>query len=115
MSARRGGTIGAVLLLVLSACGKSATPPPAAEAHPASDQFVGTDACRPCHAEIASTFARTGMGRSWYPMAGAPVIEDWKKKTNAAGYPADKILANYLALTDKYEKLRAANGYPWKR
>lgn len=47
--------------------------------------------------------------------AGKKYIEEWKKKTNAAGYPADKILASYLALTEKYEKLRAANGYPWKR
>ncbi|HEX4826138.1 MAG TPA: tetratricopeptide repeat protein [Candidatus Polarisedimenticolaceae bacterium] len=68
------------LLLALGACGKSEAPaPPPAKTAVAEAKYVGGEACRSCHAEIWSTFAKTGMGRSWYPMAGAPVIEDWTK------------------------------------
>jgi Flp pilus assembly protein TadD len=63
----------ALALTTLFACGR--TPPPAAS--PAAARYVGGDTCRPCHAETWSTFARTGMGRSWYPLAGAAPIEDW--------------------------------------
>lgn len=71
------------------ACGRSGTEAPApaaasaaAPAPAAGEKFVGAEACRPCHAEIWSTYARTGMGRSWYPMSAAPVIEDWTKKNS---------------------------------
>ena len=47
--------------------------------------------------------------------AGKKYEEDWKKKAVAAGYNADKLLADFLALTAKYEKEREAKGYPWKR
>lgn len=47
--------------------------------------------------------------------AGKKYEEDWKKKTTAAGYNADKLLGDFLALTAKYEKEREAKGYPWKR
>ncbi len=47
--------------------------------------------------------------------AGKKYEDDWKKKTKAAGYDADKLIADYLALTAKYEKERETKGYPWKR
>jgi Tfp pilus assembly protein PilF len=40
-------------------------------------RYVGSAACRPCHVETWSTFARTGMGRSWYPLTPDRVVEDW--------------------------------------
>ena len=40
-------------------------------------RYVGSAACRPCHAETWSTFARTGMGRSWYPLTADRAVEDW--------------------------------------
>ena len=46
----------------------------------ASPTYVGADACRSCHAEVASTFSRTGMGRSFYPMTADRVIEDWSER-----------------------------------
>ena len=67
----------ALALAALVACG-GRTPPPAAA--PAASRYVGGDTCRPCHAETWSTFARTGMGRSWYPLAGAALIEDWTRR-----------------------------------
>ncbi len=39
--------------------------------------YVGSEACRPCHAERWSTFSHTGMGRSWYPLTAERAIEDW--------------------------------------
>lgn len=47
--------------------------------------------------------------------AGKKYEDDWKKKTKAAGYDPEKLIADYLALTAKYEKEREAKGYPWKR
>ena len=47
--------------------------------------------------------------------AGERYIEDWKAKANAGGYSADRILAGYRALTEKYEAERASKNYPWKR
>src|SRR6185436_18408940 len=65
------------------ACGRQDAPPPASPGgaaflNQAKDvAYVGRETCRPCHAERWSTFAHTGMGRSWYPLTGAPAIEDW--------------------------------------
>lgn len=55
-------------------CDRAPSPPPPA---PPRAEYVGGTACRPCHAEIASTYARTGMGRSWYRMTPAVVVEDF--------------------------------------
>ncbi len=80
--------IAALVLAVLAACGRSGTTAPSGAGpdggakdldSTAQARFVGGDACRPCHAEICSTFARTGMGRSWTPISEAPVVEDWTK------------------------------------
>lgn len=64
-----------IAMAALVSCGRSS---PTAPATPQADaKYVGGQACRSCHAETWSTFARTGMGRSWYPMVNAKVIEDW--------------------------------------
>jgi TRAP-type C4-dicarboxylate transport system substrate-binding protein len=47
--------------------------------------------------------------------AGERYMDDWKKKTDAAGYSADRILASYRALIEKYEAERTSKNYPWKR
>ena len=73
----------AVAIVSLASCGRGdpAGTAPSPEADTAREAaYVGRDACRPCHAETWSTFARTGMGRSWYPLSGAPVIEDWTRR-----------------------------------
>lgn len=33
--------------------------------------------CRPCHAAVVDSFMKTGKGRSMYPAATAPPLEDW--------------------------------------
>jgi Tfp pilus assembly protein PilF len=60
-------------LALLHGCGGRGEP----AAAPASASYVGADACRSCHAEVFSTFSRTGMGRSFYPLTADRVIEDW--------------------------------------
>jgi TRAP-type C4-dicarboxylate transport system substrate-binding protein len=47
--------------------------------------------------------------------AGEKFVEEWRTKTDAAGYDSKRILASYLALVDKYEQERKAKGYPWAR
>ncbi|HEX4824621.1 MAG TPA: tetratricopeptide repeat protein [Candidatus Polarisedimenticolaceae bacterium] len=64
----------------LVACSRGGAPAPSAGPGNADAHYVGRDACRSCHTETWSTFAHTGMGLSWYPVAGAPVIEDWTQK-----------------------------------
>ena len=73
------------VLAALAACRSGSAPESADKPAPAGlaeARYVGGESCRPCHAEIWSTFSKTGMGRSWYPMAGAPVIEDWTKNNS---------------------------------
>jgi Tfp pilus assembly protein PilF len=65
----------ALSLALFTACSRS--DPARVAPGNAAARYVGRDACRSCHTETWSTFARTGMGRSWYPMAGAAPIEDW--------------------------------------
>jgi Tfp pilus assembly protein PilF len=85
-----------LVLVAVTACGRSGTEAPSGAAPgggaqapeaAANGRFVGKDACRPCHAEIWSTFSRTGMGRSWYPMSTAPIVEDWTTR-NAIKVPS---------------------------
>lgn len=86
-SAREGASRFAILraagiavLLPVAAAGCNRSGPPKPEAPTAQARYVGVEACRPCHAETWSTFAHTGMGRSWYPIATAKVVEDWTGK-----------------------------------
>lgn len=50
---------------------------PAAETNGA--RYLGTNDCAGCHQDIAATFARTGMGRSWYPMTAEEKVEDFER------------------------------------
>lgn len=43
-------------------------------------KYVGSETCRPCHSEVWSTFSKTGMGRSFYPLTADRSIEDWTKR-----------------------------------
>jgi len=65
---------GTIALATLVACGRE---PEREQPAVSGVAYVGGATCRPCHAETWSTFSHTGMGRSWYPLASAPLIEDW--------------------------------------
>jgi Flp pilus assembly protein TadD len=86
--------LAALLFVLVSACGHGDAPAGSAAggsapaAQPSAEaRYVGGASCRPCHAEIWSTFSRTGMGRSWSPMSEAPIVEDWTSH-NAIEVPA---------------------------
>ncbi len=59
----------AALGLAAAACASSVPIPPERPGA-AGASYVGRAACSTCHAALAASFARTGMGRSFYPMAG---------------------------------------------
>lgn len=68
-------------LVLLAGCGGRDAPPPAAPPPaPPAAAYVGREACRRCHVEVFATYARTGMGRSWYAMRADRVVEDFGKK-----------------------------------
>ncbi|HTH52671.1 MAG TPA: tetratricopeptide repeat protein [Edaphobacter sp.] len=46
--------------------------------------YVDAQVCTACHAEIASTFKKTGMGRSFYRPTAENVIEDYKRSNTYA-------------------------------
>ncbi|MGI4755689.1 MAG: hypothetical protein ACRYGF_02440, partial [Janthinobacterium lividum] len=53
-------------------------------AHPAAEltahsDYVDSAECEECHQEIAATYRKTGMGRSFYKPTAANVIEDYAK------------------------------------
>jgi tetratricopeptide (TPR) repeat protein len=86
MGMRRAGL--SLALAVLAAC-RGDEPKPAATAsatnflNQAKDvAYLGSEACRPCHAERWSTFSHTGMGRSWYPLTADRAIEDWTTRNS---------------------------------
>ncbi|HEY0161417.1 MAG TPA: hypothetical protein VGB69_01955, partial [Edaphobacter sp.] len=41
--------------------------------------YVDASVCATCHSEIASTFKKTGMGRSFYRPTSSNIIEDYSK------------------------------------
>lgn len=45
--------------------------------HDPAVQYVGREACRPCHLGIFATYAHTGMGRAFYPMTPEVALEDF--------------------------------------
>ena len=42
--------------------------------------YVGIKACDRCHVEVASSYAHTGMGRSFYPMSARVAVEDFTRE-----------------------------------
>lgn len=54
--------------------------------HPqgASAGYIDSQVCASCHAEIASTYRKTGMGRSFYRPTPENVIEDYHKANTFA-------------------------------
>lgn len=42
-------------------------------------------------------------------------LDDWKGKAGAAGIDADAMLADYMAMLEKWDAEREAKGYPWTR
>ncbi len=45
-------------------------------------RYVGIDNCVDCHQDKAATYAKTGMGRSFYPMTAEVAIEDFSERND---------------------------------
>jgi Tfp pilus assembly protein PilF len=65
--------------LALLGCTGDVERAPALEhlSHGPDAEYVGIAECRRCHQDIAATYTKTGMGRSWYPLTPAIAVEDW--------------------------------------
>ena len=51
----------------------------AASATHATNKYVDAALCAACHAEIASSYRKTGMGRSFYKLQASNAVEDFGK------------------------------------
>ena len=75
--------VAAVAALALAGCGQGSDRDVAGASAPHNTRldvaYVGEDGCRRCHAEVASTHAHTGMGRSWDRMRAEIVVEDFER------------------------------------
>jgi len=87
---RRTDALAALCLLgiALAGCGGSAEPALELRSLAADVQYTGQGACRQCHLEKFSTFVRTGMGRSLYPLTPAEVVEDFTTDNEFVAEPS---------------------------
>jgi len=47
--------------------------------------------------------------------AAEPYAESWRTEFSDAGFDGDAVWADYVAMIDKYTKIRDTEGYPWQR
>lgn len=67
------------LPLLLAACHRSGEKPKPAAGPAASRRYAPADSCAACHAGIAATFARTGMGRAFTAFDPARTTADFRR------------------------------------
>src|SRR5258708_11310932 len=63
-------------LCMFAACLAAWLPNPA---HAAPAEYADPQLCAACHREIAASHARTGMGRSFYPLTAQTAVEDFQR------------------------------------
>src|SRR5215831_4125181 len=56
----------------------------------AQTPYVNTSVCSGCHAEIATRYRQTGMGRSFYRPAAASAVEDYAKRNQLYHRPSGR-------------------------
>jgi tetratricopeptide (TPR) repeat protein len=78
------------VLVALAACGREPAAPARLEFQNADHAvaYIGQEACRQCHYERYGTYLRTGMGRSFYPLAGAEIVEDFAEDNELVVEPS---------------------------
>ena len=82
---RRGGLSMAAASTLLAGCsGRTSAPPPAAS------RYIDASTCAGCHAEIAKSYRRTGMGRSVYRPSAANTVEDYGKRNQFYHRPSGR-------------------------
>ena len=53
-------------------------------------EYVGEEACQPCHSEIDRTYQKVGMARTFDRIEAAPVVEDWSGDNRLYHKPSDQ-------------------------
>jgi len=93
-------TLPAALLLLISCSGSPLEPARPANADP-SVRYTGREACLECHASIGESYARTGMGRSFYPLTPESVVEDFEAH-NRLDLPEEGLAYEMTARPDGF-------------
>src|SRR4051794_26973685 len=80
--------------------------------HAATDgrtaEYVDSQVCAKCHAQIARDYARTGMGRSFFRPAPSNTLEAYAKENDAA-------MQFYHALSDTHFSMTVRGGQYFQR
>jgi tetratricopeptide (TPR) repeat protein len=95
-------------LLVLAA-GVTISAPFYAQRRPGPSEYVDARVCANCHRQIADDYAKTGMGRSFYPPAPSNTLESYA--TEGAGATQDI----YHALSDTHFSMLLRDGRYYQR
>ena len=76
----------------------------------ASSLGEAADSCQPCHASIVQSYARTGMGRSFFPLSATTRIEDFSHR-NRLQHEASRSDFRMEEREGRFYMRREANGY----
>ncbi len=67
--------------------------------------YVGQDACRRCHMDIAASYRHTGMGRAFYPLTPETAVEDFRER-NVFEVPGSRLRYRMEAREDGYYQVQ---------
>jgi tetratricopeptide (TPR) repeat protein len=83
-----------VAAVLLGACGGEHTEisqdPSSHAAAPAPSEYAPAAVCAGCHAEIAETYAETGMGKAFFRPRAGRMVEDWSGKDSFFHQPSER-------------------------
>src|SRR5205085_3263073 len=68
-------------------------------------EYTPPETCGVCHAKMAETYRRTGMGRSFYRPSPANTVEDYSRKNTYFHKPSDSYFT-MLRRDGKYYQRR---------
>jgi predicted CXXCH cytochrome family protein len=78
--------------------------------------YADPQACAACHAQIAASYARTGMGRSFYKPSPANTVEDYRKPSPANTVEDNRLADSfYHAASDTYFTMLERSGKYFQR
>src|SRR3977135_3770855 len=78
----------AALALSVAGCSR-----PTAAPNPPQSRYLAGSVCAACHSEIAKSYRKTGMGRSFYRPSATNVVEDYAKHNQLYHRASDRYYA----------------------
>jgi hypothetical protein len=60
--------------------------------------YIDSAECAGCHREIAARYRQTGMGRSFYRMGPAKIVEDFQRSNTYYHQASDRPLLSYFKM-----------------